>query len=340
MNTRFQLLLLLMLCKVPLYAAYKIQGVIRMDDSWDRQIYLSAINALEDLNTASDDFIINKSIIQADGTFQMSGNNLPNENRLYRLHVCKTGDPASTIIIGGKEENHIHFILNNQSSILFENLGTQSLFKDWSVQSDLPNQLLRELEMLVAYWKKQSAVPSVTSREFSHLQLEKNLHHFADTCQIALVGLLAIYWADMEENFAKWQSTYLKFREKWAPYQANSPYFQEFEQQLAFLSFQSNQTIDLKIAIGLAIFVLVFYLWISQRRKQKRREQTTSKLLDKKDALSRQERRVFQLLTAGKTNKEISAELNIGVSTVKSHVHKIYSKLQIKSRKEAMRFKE
>jgi DNA-binding NarL/FixJ family response regulator len=38
----------------------------------------------------------------------------------------------------------------------------------------------------------------------------------------------------------------------------------------------------------------------------------------------------------GKSNKEISDELNIGLSTVKSHVNRIYSKLEIKSRKDIL----
>jgi len=55
-------------------------------------------------------------------------------------------------------------------------------------------------------------------------------------------------------------------------------------------------------------------------------------------SLSVQERKIFTLLKDGKSNKEISEEFNIGLSTVKSHVNNIYSKLNIKSRKEGMNF--
>jgi len=50
--------------------------------------------------------------------------------------------------------------------------------------------------------------------------------------------------------------------------------------------------------------------------------------------LSNQEKKVFNLLKKGKSNKEISSELHIEVSTVKSHLNKIYSRLGVKSRKE------
>jgi DNA-binding NarL/FixJ family response regulator len=40
------------------------------------------------------------------------------------------------------------------------------------------------------------------------------------------------------------------------------------------------------------------------------------------------------LLKKGRSNKEIAQELHIEVSTVKSHLNKIYSRLGVKSRKE------
>ncbi|WP_343329891.1 LuxR C-terminal-related transcriptional regulator [Polaribacter staleyi] len=52
--------------------------------------------------------------------------------------------------------------------------------------------------------------------------------------------------------------------------------------------------------------------------------------------LSLREDEIFQLIVAGKSNKEIGDLLNISVNTVKFHVKNIYEKLQIKSRKEAL----
>jgi DNA-binding NarL/FixJ family response regulator len=52
--------------------------------------------------------------------------------------------------------------------------------------------------------------------------------------------------------------------------------------------------------------------------------------------LTVQERRVFDLLREGRSNKEIAEEFSVSVSTVKSHVNSIFSKLGIKSRREIM----
>lgn len=55
------------------------------------------------------------------------------------------------------------------------------------------------------------------------------------------------------------------------------------------------------------------------------------------DELSFRERQIFDLVVAGKTNKEIASKLNISVNTVKFHLKNVYEKLNIKNRKEVLR---
>lgn len=54
--------------------------------------------------------------------------------------------------------------------------------------------------------------------------------------------------------------------------------------------------------------------------------------------LSKREKEIFDLITVGKSNKEISNELHISINTVKFHIKNIYEKLNIKSRKEVYNF--
>ncbi|MDN3620253.1 MULTISPECIES: LuxR C-terminal-related transcriptional regulator [Polaribacter] len=56
--------------------------------------------------------------------------------------------------------------------------------------------------------------------------------------------------------------------------------------------------------------------------------------------LSLREREIFDLIVCSKSNKEIAAEINISVNTVKFHVKNIYLKLDIKNRKEALTLKK
>ena len=53
------------------------------------------------------------------------------------------------------------------------------------------------------------------------------------------------------------------------------------------------------------------------------------------DSLSNKETKVLQMVAEGKTNKEIAVALFIELSTVKTHVNHIYSKISVSKRGEA-----
>jgi DNA-binding NarL/FixJ family response regulator len=51
--------------------------------------------------------------------------------------------------------------------------------------------------------------------------------------------------------------------------------------------------------------------------------------------LTRREREVLQLLVEGATNRIIAQKLSVSIETVKSHVHHIMQKMQVKDRTQA-----
>jgi two-component system response regulator DevR len=53
------------------------------------------------------------------------------------------------------------------------------------------------------------------------------------------------------------------------------------------------------------------------------------------ESLSHQEKRVLTLVAAGKTNKEVSAELGLSENTVKNYLGSVYEKLGVKRRSQA-----
>ena len=53
-------------------------------------------------------------------------------------------------------------------------------------------------------------------------------------------------------------------------------------------------------------------------------------------ALSGRERQVLALLAAGRTNREMAAELSVSLATVKTHLVRLYSKLGVSNRNEAL----
>jgi DNA-binding NarL/FixJ family response regulator len=54
------------------------------------------------------------------------------------------------------------------------------------------------------------------------------------------------------------------------------------------------------------------------------------------ETLSKRETEILQLLSKGLLYKEIADQLSISVSTVRQHIHKIYEKLHVQNRTEAI----
>jgi len=58
--------------------------------------------------------------------------------------------------------------------------------------------------------------------------------------------------------------------------------------------------------------------------------------IDEVDILTPKEKEILKALAKGLRYKEIANEMNIGIETVRSHARKIYEKLQVQSRTEAL----
>ncbi len=92
---------------------------------------------------------------------------------------------------------------------------------------------------------------------------------------------------------------------------------------------------------GLAIILVLLWLKIEKRKIQKTINaiHRDKQIVDKHDLLTQRQQQVFDLILQNKTNKEISDELFIELSTLKTHINKIYKTLDIKNRKETQKFK-
>jgi two-component system, NarL family, response regulator DevR len=70
---------------------------------------------------------------------------------------------------------------------------------------------------------------------------------------------------------------------------------------------------------------------------QRLRDGSSAKTEDTVDALSVQEHKVLALVSEGYSNKEISAELGLTEKTVRNYLYKLYKKMNVKRRSQAMR---
>jgi len=317
--------------------ASNIKGRIKVDPMWDNFIYLSAINSFDDLNTASYDFLIARTGIDSTGFFEFNGLELPTEDRIYRLHICKKGDPVSTIIIGGQEENFIHFIMKNGDSIqLLPSTEIQGI-QHSQVKGNRANANLKKL---FKWQKNLNSPPAMPSEQGRKLLREKTLSDYAkiaDTSSNIVIQMLSMYLMYETSPHISQIELMEKIKNNTQASDTSSPYFKSFIDELSYLKYQSKLQSRGKMIWATVIAIAMLILSIIINKIFFGKNSITDSIIDYPGLikqLSFQEKRVLDLLKEGKTNKEISQELHIEVSTVKSHLNKIYSRLGVEGRKD------
>ncbi|MEM9051329.1 MAG: LuxR C-terminal-related transcriptional regulator [Bacteroidota bacterium] len=302
-----------------------INGNLNIDSSWDSKIYLSLIPSFEDMYLMSDEMIIAEADIDSLGNFELNMDFLPKGENLYRLHLAKRGDSRATLIIGGREENHCFLIIDHPAQFeLFNSSAEPPPFRKVAYPNSSVNQSFQKLNDFIFIADSVAAQSSAAKRKLIKEQFEADMKSIVDSSTNLLISLHAINQLPLAKTLESNPELYGNFTDKWNI--EGNAYFNEFKRKLpertGSTSFVVFTLAGLVLIIGGVLVVLRF-------RKPKSALHT----------LSIQERKVFDLVYQGMSNQEIADELNIGLSTVKSHVSSIYSKLNIKSRKEILQVK-
>jgi len=92
---------------------------------------------------------------------------------------------------------------------------------------------------------------------------------------------------------------------------------------------------------GFSLILIIIWLRTEKRKIQNliNSIQNNSDKSKKIDLLTKRQKQVFELILQNKSNKQISQELFIELSTLKTHINKIYKTLDIKNRKEVRKYK-
>lgn len=310
-----------------LVAQPSIRGEFYIDSTWAPMAYLSYIPSLEKMFTMSNELIIEEADIDNNGIFSFNTSFLPGEDRLYRIHITKKGYPPASLIIGGKEENHFFVIASKTSEIWVQDKTHEQFLNDVAVSGYYPNQMLQQINEMIGFIDTATFDSSTIKKELIKKGLSEKLRSIADTCMHPLVSLYALSKSNFEPDIQLNPTFYHNYLERWE--NENSSYFKEFRKRVP--TRQSYEWVY-RILISLVSLTIGIFAY-----------HFTIKLRNHNEALLKnltiQERRILTLINNGKSNKEIAQEFNIGLSTVKSHVNNIYSKLNVKSRKEIVNLK-
>lgn len=300
-----------------------IRGRISLDTTeWAPVAYLSLIPEFDDMYSISYQMIIDKSVIDQSGNFSFNTQYLSDEDNLFRIHIARKYDPPASLIIGGKDENHFFLIANKRSQVMVEDTGKSELMRGIKISGYYPNQQLQQIDALAGYLDTMSFSDSQAKTELIRNAISEKLRLYADTCSNPLISLYALHKSRFEKNYPVNQQYYNNFLTKWE--KERSSYFVEFRKRIPVQSHSVLNIVAAVLLIVIGYFACFSIIKFSKRRKNILKD------------LSVQERKIYALILEGKSNKEISDYMKISLSTVKSHVNSIYSKLDVNSRKEIL----
>jgi DNA-binding CsgD family transcriptional regulator len=286
-----------------------LSGVLKLDSTWQKRVYISQISDFNQMFTASGKLIVAEGNIDSSGKFKVTFP-APKSDALYRLHISKNTEPAATLIIGGEDENYVFFIAKDTSQIHFTGSLNGKILSQINIEGGKANHELNNLLIL-------NSDNSITRDS-----LKNQLVATAETSNTELVGLLAVYSAfGLDLNQKNRIQRALKRYDKANLY--GTRIFEEYKSK------------DNRVFIVLLLIVLFSGGCLFIYKDYKKRELTKITR-----SLSQREANIVKLILEGKANKEIAANLNIELSTVKTHVNNIYAKLRISNRKELTKYQE
>lgn len=325
-------------------AEYEIKGKLNISDGWQHQIFLATVHKMDDYYIANPEFIIQVGRIESDGTFVLKGDNLPLEKRYYRLYLVKDEHTEfdACLYFDRNDNNFVHLILDNNTKVEIQSEADQySPFGEYELIGDAANQELRKLSRLIFPSFYFHEIKFTSELQFARQKYNRDLFAFADSCPHILVSLAAIINTDMDRYYPLESERYLDFGKRLSAQLNNHSYTEDYFRKMNYYSGGTNS-----ISVPIWIYVIITFLGIAlavalvriltlERRINSIKEDNTSFTTNQRPIFTRQEEKILFLILNEKSNKEIASELFIELSTVKTHINKLYSKLGAKNRAEA-----
>lgn len=322
--------------------AYEIKGTLNIPEQWQPIVFLASINTPGDLFVASPEFIINSAPIAPDGTFSLSGDDLPDDPRFYRIYLIQNSFSAIEFYTQ-PVRNFMHIVLRNQENIEFSNTKKEDIFASVIFSNSEKNKILHDFENNF-YLKKNQLDEGTTKskRDFLNLHLNKFIRDFTVSCTDPFLGLFALYHIDDKEtDFLRNSDFYFDFQEHLIGDYPNSTYTNSYNELLDGLVGFRDLVCEIPELsdpwkdwlIGFETILIFVFLVLLFRKKRKNKSENSMNLLS---SLSEKEFKILENMAAGKANKEIAAELFIELSTVKTHINSINKKLGTSKRQETV----
>jgi DNA-binding CsgD family transcriptional regulator len=321
---------------------YEFSGLIDKE-VWPGYVYLSVVEDYRKISGVYPEQIISKTTADSTGYFVFMGNNLPSENRMYRIHVDNcTETEQNTSHFNGHcpKSREIVFIANNTDTLSlpfsFDNeMFCRVLAKDEKANAFLKiDSLKNDMRFAFGTYRSEANRKINSKKWFSIFQQygEQLQEPLAELYSYAFLSdrsnnLHDYYLEDLKDN-----PYYDGLLHRLSEAYPNSSYVTQYRAEITSDKFLVSNIASNKYPwwyillffVAFISIVLNFYLF----RKLKKNH------FQPEIALSSQEQKVLELILENKTNKEIASQLFLSLSTVKTHINNLYKKLNVNSRDE------
>nr|WP_299169285.1 LuxR C-terminal-related transcriptional regulator [uncultured Allomuricauda sp.] len=317
---RFFLIIVFLICGFQVSAQDAILGFVDLEnpEEWETDVHLSKLS-LNSLEKEGDQKPVAIAKIRKDGSFAFNKKYISESNELYRLSINRIRK-----VINDTVKKEVDFILSNKDFIKFKK-GKQ-LFANFETSNQA------QLE-----WQKFKSFESNLVRQYvsSEEMTQPRKGFVKDSLQILMVKLIGIKQLEskklLDTDIAQNETYYLSLLSELHASDLDPSAYAFLERKLAYLTnIGLERELQQSRWINFGLFFMVFILGVLALKMKRRQHRLAI------SELSKQERTVRGLILQGKSNKEIANELFISLSTVKTHITSIYSKLNVANRQELL----
>jgi len=331
-------------------AQYRFSGHVD-NKKWHDNVYLSIIEDYRKISGIYSEQIILKIKTDSLGFFEFSGNQLENENKIYRIHVdnCFDEELNENHFNGNCEDSkEVTFIAKNTDTVNFPFSFEKEMFCDiksnnLKATSFVKIDSLKE-EMKYAF----NQFRSEANRKLNNKKWFKTLQDYGLKLKEPLAELyIYSFLSDRSNDFhsyyledLKTNSYYDDLLKRLTDQYPNSTYTQQYRTELTsdkFIIAENSNSINFNwnyfLCALLFLSILInLYFGVALKKLKAKKSKNLS------ENLTKQEQNILALIQENKSNKEIADALFVSLSTVKTHVNNIFKKLNVQSREDIKNF--
>lgn len=323
------------------YGQYSISGYIETEEK-NKTVYLSLLKYDEE-TLITESQILFSTQTDSTGYFEFKGQLLSEKDKLYRIHSNFDDTKGLQLVSNNEKNNYSNFIFSNADTIYFsksenqwfsQSKNTNNSDKEWRKLKQFEEKLVEGYSEVKNKEAQQQAINDFTKK----IKAYSNMNVSHPLIKLLVFSDIKRNNFDIKTDFEKNPAFYNDILNSLRDYYSKTSYYIQFQDEISKISndiVQQKYSLhkNLNYILGILVLILTVY-FISTVQKLRAIQTKEIKQKIESPTLTNQEEKIANLILENKSNKEIADELFISLSTVKTHIRNLYTKLNVANRHE------